>query len=185
MEEKIGLRQYWDVPRIRWKIVVVLLIIAVLTSGVVSFFVIKLVYQPSTMLIVEVMGTQPLPLQGSAPVNILNFQILTVPSYNSGEMSNGTTVDMSGAPDTTQVTGFSVTVDQSCDLQLDGVDKTIPLSGGQATLVNLDDLIGGTHGGDGISLRTFRKFYDDSVTIQGELKKNSSVVGNLLMTLKL
>lgn len=133
----------------------------------------------------QVMGTQPLPLPGVTPINILNFKMLTVPSYNSGEMSNGSTVDMGGAPDTTQVTGFSVTVDQSCDLQLDMTDKTIPLSGGQATLVNLDDLIAGTHGGNGISLRTFRAFYGNSVTIQGELKKNGSVVGNLSMTLKL
>lgn len=126
-------------------------------------------------------------MSGSTPptINVLNFQILTVPSYNLGEMSNGSTVDMSGAPDTTQVTGFSVTVDQSCDLQLAGIDKTIPLTGGQATLVNLDDLIAGTHGGNGISLKTFRAFYGKSVTFQGELKKNDSVVGILSITLKL
>jgi len=133
----------------------------------------------------QVMGTQPFPLPGSTSINVLNIQMQTVPSYNSGEMSNGSTVDLSGAPDTTQVIGFSVTVDQSCDLQLDGVDKTIPLSGGQATLVNLDDLIAGTHGGNGISLRTFRAFYGNSVTIQGEFKKNGSVDGNLSMKLKL
>jgi putative cell wall-binding protein len=135
----------------------------------------------------QVMSTQLLPLQGSNPatINVLNIQILTVPSYNSGEMSNGSTVDMSGVPDTTQVTGFSVTVDQSCDLQIDGIDKTIPLSGGQATVVNLDDIIEGTHGGNGISLRTLRAFYGNSVTIQGELKENGSVVGNLSMTLKI
>ena len=135
----------------------------------------------------QVMSTQPLPLPGSntVTINVLNIQILTVPFYNSGEMSNGSTVDMSGAPDTIQVTGFNVTVDQSCDLQLDEIDKTIPLSGGQATLVNLDDLISGTHGGNGISLKTLRAFYGNSVTIQGELKKNGSVVGNLSMTLKL
>ena len=52
MEEKIELRQYWDVLRKRWKIVVVLPLIAALTSGVISFFVIKPVYQASTTLIV-------------------------------------------------------------------------------------------------------------------------------------
>ena len=135
----------------------------------------------------HVMSTLPVPLPGSTQptIKVLKIQMHTVPSYNSDEMSNGSTVDMSGAPDTTQVTSFSVTVDQSCDLQLDGIDKTIPLSGGQATLVNLDDLIAGTHGGNGISLRTFRALYGNSVTIQGELKKNGSVVGNLSMTLKL
>ena len=126
-------------------------------------------------------------MSGSTPstINVLNFQILTLPSYNSGVMSNGSIVDMSGAPETTQVTGFSVTVDQSCDLQLDEIDKTIPLSGGQATLVNLDNLISGTHGGNGISLRTLRAFYGNSITIQGDLKKNGSLVGNLSITLKL
>ncbi|HBW37322.1 cell wall-binding repeat-containing protein [Desulfosporosinus sp. BICA1-9] len=134
-----------------------------------------------------VMSTQPAPLPGSTQptIKVLKIQMHTVPSYNSDEMSNGSTVDMSGAPDTTQVTGFSITVDQYCDLQLDGIDKTIPLSGGQATLVNLDDLIAGTHGGNGISLRTFRAFYGKSVTIQGELKKDGNVAGNLLMTIKL
>ena len=52
MEEKIQLRQYWDVLRNRWKLVVVLPLIAALTSGVISFFVIKPVYQASTTLIV-------------------------------------------------------------------------------------------------------------------------------------
>lgn len=119
------------------------------------------------------------------PINILNIQILTEPSYYSGDMSNDSIFDMSGAPDKTQVTGFSVTVDQSCDLQLNMIDKIIPLSGGQTTLVNLDDLISGTQGGDGISLKTFRTFYGDSVTIRGKLKKNDSVVGKLSITMKL
>ena len=52
MEEEIELRQYWDVLRKRWKIVVVLPLIAALTSGVISFFVIKPIYQASTTLIV-------------------------------------------------------------------------------------------------------------------------------------
>ena len=52
MEEEIELRQYWDVLRKRWMIVVALPLIAALTSGVISFFVIKPVYQASTTLIV-------------------------------------------------------------------------------------------------------------------------------------
>lgn len=52
MEEKIELRQYWNVLRKRWMIVVALPLIAALTSGVISFFVIKPVYQASTTLIV-------------------------------------------------------------------------------------------------------------------------------------
>jgi len=119
------------------------------------------------------------------PINILNIQMQTLPSYNLSDMSNDSTFDMSGAPDTTQVTGFSITVDQSCDLQLDMIDKTIPLSGGQATVVKLDDLIEGTQGGNGISLRTFRTFYRNSFTIQGKLKKNGSAVENISIAIKL
>lgn len=52
MEEEIELRQYWEVLRKRWIIVIVLPLIAALTSGIVSFFVIKPVYEASTTLIV-------------------------------------------------------------------------------------------------------------------------------------
>jgi len=52
MEEEIELRQYWDILRKRWMIVVMLPLIAALTSGVISFFMIKPVYQSSTTLIV-------------------------------------------------------------------------------------------------------------------------------------
>ncbi|MHB8077041.1 YveK family protein [Desulfosporosinus fructosivorans] len=52
MEEKIELRQYWNVLRKRWMIVVALPLIAALTSGVISFLMIKPVYQASTTLIV-------------------------------------------------------------------------------------------------------------------------------------
>lgn len=133
-------------------------------------------------------STPPTGGGGGVPstIAVSNFRVITAPSNNLGSYGNGSTIDISVFPGTTQVTGFSITVDQSCDLQLDGIDKTIPLSGGQATLVKLDDLILGTHGGDGISLKTFRAFYPNSVvTIQGELRKNGNVVGNLSMTLQL
>lgn len=52
MEEKVDLKQYWDLLRKRWMIVVALPLIAALTSGAVSFFVLKPVYQASTTLIV-------------------------------------------------------------------------------------------------------------------------------------
>ncbi|AFQ45961.1 hypothetical protein [Desulfosporosinus meridiei] len=127
----------------------------------------------------------PATLTPTQPIKVLNIQVLTVPAYNSSDMSNDSTFNLSGAPDTTQVTGFSITVDKSCDLKLNMIDKTIPLSGGQATLINLDDLIPGTQGGDGISLRSFRTFYSKSVKIQGKFEKNGSVLGNLSMTIKL
>lgn len=52
MEEEIELRQYWEVLRKRWLIVIAVPIIAALASGVISFFVIKPVYQASATLIV-------------------------------------------------------------------------------------------------------------------------------------
>ena len=52
MEEEMDLRQYWEVMRKHWVIIVVLPLIAALTSGIISFFIIKPVYQASTMLIV-------------------------------------------------------------------------------------------------------------------------------------
>ncbi len=52
MEEEIDLRQYWEMLRKRWIIVVALPLIAALTSGIISFYVIKPVYQASTTLIV-------------------------------------------------------------------------------------------------------------------------------------
>lgn len=72
MEEKIELRQYWDVLRIRWKIVVALPLIAALTSGVISFFVIKPVYQASTTLIV---GKKALE-SGQAAAQMLDNSVL-------------------------------------------------------------------------------------------------------------
>lgn len=122
---------------------------------------------------------------GSTTINIKNIQVLMVPSYGSGNVSNGSTLDLSSASATTQVIGFSLTVDQSCDLQLDDFDTAISLAGGKSTVVKLDDLISGTHGGDGISLKTFRAFYGHSVPIQGKLIKNGNVVGNLSLTLKI
>jgi len=52
MEEEVELRQYWEVVRKRWVIVVILPLIAALTSGIISLFVLKPVYQVSTTLIV-------------------------------------------------------------------------------------------------------------------------------------
>lgn len=72
MEEKIELRQYWDVLRKRWKIVVVLPLIAALTSGVISFLVMKPVYQASVTLIV---GKKALE-SGQAAVQMLDNSVL-------------------------------------------------------------------------------------------------------------
>jgi len=145
----------------------------------------------------EVMTTEPLPESGSGTstgggggstsgsVKIQNLKAIMAPAYGSGKVSNGSTYDLSGAPETTHVIGFSITVNQSCDLQLDDFGITIPLSGGEATQVNLDDLIPGTEGGNGVSLKTLRVLYGDSILLQGKLLKKSSVVADLSLTLKL
>ncbi|TGE34850.1 lipopolysaccharide biosynthesis protein [Desulfosporosinus fructosivorans] len=72
MEEKIELRQYWNVLRKRWMIVVALPIIAALTSGVISFLVIKPVYQASTTLIVGKKAAE----SGQAASQILDNSVL-------------------------------------------------------------------------------------------------------------
>ena len=51
-EEEIDLRQYWGILKKRWIIVITLPLIAALTSGIISFFIINPVYQASTTLIV-------------------------------------------------------------------------------------------------------------------------------------
>lgn len=52
MEEGLDIREYWKILKKRWIIVVALPLIAALISGLISFFVLKPVYQASTTLIV-------------------------------------------------------------------------------------------------------------------------------------
>ncbi|GAB6155695.1 Wzz/FepE/Etk N-terminal domain-containing protein [Desulfosporosinus burensis] len=72
MEEEIELRQYWEVLQKRWIIVVALPLIAALTSGVISFFVIKPVYQASTTMIVGKKASE----SGQAAVQMLDNSVL-------------------------------------------------------------------------------------------------------------
>ena len=72
MEEEIELRQYWEVLQKRWVIVVILPLIAALTSGIISFFVIKPVYQASTTLIVGKKASE----SGQAAVQMLDNSVL-------------------------------------------------------------------------------------------------------------
>ena len=72
MEEEIELRQYWEMLIKRWAIVVILPIIAALTSGVISFFVIKPVYQASTTLIVGKKASE----SGQAAMQMLDNSVL-------------------------------------------------------------------------------------------------------------
>lgn len=52
MEQELDLLQYWEVLKKRWLIILAIPLIAALTSGIVSFFILKPVYQASTTLIV-------------------------------------------------------------------------------------------------------------------------------------
>ncbi|ODA40170.1 Wzz/FepE/Etk N-terminal domain-containing protein [Desulfosporosinus sp. BG] len=72
MEEEIELRQYWDMLRKRWMIVVVLPLIAALTSGIISFYIIKPVYQASTTLIVGKKAAE----EGQAANQMLDNSVL-------------------------------------------------------------------------------------------------------------
>lgn len=51
--EELELREYWHIIRKRWLLVVLIPIIAVIISGVLSFFVIKPEYQATTTLLVN------------------------------------------------------------------------------------------------------------------------------------
>jgi capsular polysaccharide biosynthesis protein len=51
--EELELRQYWDILRKRWLLVVAIPVIAALVSGVLSFFVLKPQYEADTTLLVN------------------------------------------------------------------------------------------------------------------------------------
>jgi capsular polysaccharide biosynthesis protein len=72
MEEEIELRQYWEVLQKRWLIVVILPLVAALTSGIISFYVIKPVYEASTTLIVGKKAAEA----GQAAVQMLDNSVL-------------------------------------------------------------------------------------------------------------
>ncbi|WP_088188386.1 Wzz/FepE/Etk N-terminal domain-containing protein [Desulfosporosinus sp. FKA] len=72
MEEEIDLRQYWEVLKKRWLIVIALPLIAALTSGIISYYIIKPVYQASTTLIVGKKATE----EGAAAAQMLDNNVL-------------------------------------------------------------------------------------------------------------
>jgi|SRR5680860_416723 len=72
MEEEIELREYWEVLRKRWLIVIILPLIAALTSGIISFYVLKPVYEASTTLIVGKKASE----SGQAAVQMLDNSVL-------------------------------------------------------------------------------------------------------------
>ncbi len=72
MEQELDLRQYWDILRKRWLIVVALPLIAALSSGLISFLILKPVYQASTTLIVGKKASESLQAAGQ----MLDYNVL-------------------------------------------------------------------------------------------------------------
>ncbi|AHF07670.1 YveK family protein [Desulfitobacterium metallireducens] len=73
MEEELDLQQYWQMLKKHWRMIIAIPLIATLMSGLVSFFVIKPVYQASTTLIVG-KKTSDLPVQQAG--QILDYDVL-------------------------------------------------------------------------------------------------------------
>lgn len=72
MEEELDLRQYWEILRKRWLIVVAVPLIAALSSGLISFLILKPVYQASTTLIVGKKASE----SGQAAIQMLDNSVL-------------------------------------------------------------------------------------------------------------
>lgn len=115
MEEKIELQQYWDVLRKRWKIVVVLPFIAALTSGVISFFVIKPVYQASTTMIVGKKASE----SGQAAAQMLDNSVLQA---NQQLAKTYATIAQS------RTVGQNVIKDLNLPLTVEGLDSLISIN---------------------------------------------------------
>jgi capsular polysaccharide biosynthesis protein len=73
MEEEFDLLQYWKMIKKHWLMIVAIPLIAAVISGLVSFFVIKPVYQASTTLIVGKKSSD-LPVQQAG--QILDYDVL-------------------------------------------------------------------------------------------------------------
>lgn len=72
-EQELSLVECWQVLKKRWKLVVIIPVIAALLSGIVSFFVLKPVYQASTTLIV---GQKPSDSSMRQAMELLEYNIL-------------------------------------------------------------------------------------------------------------
>ncbi|HWQ88597.1 MAG TPA: Wzz/FepE/Etk N-terminal domain-containing protein [Desulfitobacteriaceae bacterium] len=95
MEEKMELRQYWEVIRKRWLILIALPLIAALTSGIISFYILKPVYQASTTLIV---GKKAEDISQALMGQILDYNVLQANlqlAKTYGEIAKSRTVEQS------------------------------------------------------------------------------------------
>lgn len=93
MEEEMELRQYWEIIRKRWLLIVALPLIAALTSGIISFYIIKPVYQASTTLIV---GKKAEDISQALLGQILDYNVLQANlqlAKTYGEIAKSRTVE--------------------------------------------------------------------------------------------
>ena len=93
MEEEMELRQYWEIIRKRWLLIIALPLIAALTSGIISFYIIKPVYQASTTLIV---GKKAEDISQALLGQILDYNVLQANlqlAKTYGEIAKSRTVE--------------------------------------------------------------------------------------------
>ena len=93
MEEEMELRQYWEIIHKRWLLIVALPLIAALTSGIISFYIIKPVYQASTTLIV---GKKAEDISQALLGQILDYNVLQANlqlAKTYGEIAKSRTVE--------------------------------------------------------------------------------------------
>jgi capsular polysaccharide biosynthesis protein len=93
VEEEMELRQYWEIIRKRWLLIVALPLIAALTSGIISFYIIKPVYQASTTLIV---GKKAEDISQALLGQILDYNVLQANlqlAKTYGEIAKSRTVE--------------------------------------------------------------------------------------------
>jgi len=93
MEQELDLIQLWEALKKRWAIVVIIPLIAALTSGIVSFFILKPVYQASTTLIVGKKASDSTALQAG---QLLDYNVLMANQQLAktyGEIAKSRTVE--------------------------------------------------------------------------------------------
>jgi capsular polysaccharide biosynthesis protein len=91
MEEELELRQLWEILRKRWLIIVALPLIAALTSGIISFYILKPLYQASTTLIVGKKAENQALLGQILDYNVLQANLQLAKTY--GEIAKSRTVE--------------------------------------------------------------------------------------------
>jgi len=93
VEEEMELRQLWEIIRKRWLLIVALPLIAALTSGIISFYIIKPLYQASTTLIV---GKKAEDISQALLGQILDYNVLQANlqlAKTYGEIAKSRTVE--------------------------------------------------------------------------------------------